>query len=147
LDYCVFFADDGYQCSLFGQVYIPVKDTLSAHMGTGAIALRISVTGGPLRSMTTLWLIALVIVESSTLYALSVIATLATFLSGSNWQYPLVDAIVLLVVSREPFRVHLCPQLIRAFTLGHLDHSSDSLLCHRFNRSAKRWSTLYVAGT
>jgi hypothetical protein len=77
----------------------PVKDTLSAHTATGAIALRIFVTGGPLRSTTAIWLIALVIVESSTLYALSVIATLATFLSGFNWQYPMVDAIALLVVS------------------------------------------------
>jgi len=61
------------------------------------------VTGSPLRNMTTIWLTALVIVESSTLYALSVIAALTTFLSSSDGQCPAMDAIVLLVVSREPF--------------------------------------------
>ena len=71
--------------------------------GTGAIALRIFVTGGPARNMTTIWLTALVVIESSILYALSVIAALTTFLSGSYGQYPAMDAIVLLVVSCEPF--------------------------------------------
>ncbi len=71
--------------------------------GTGAIALRIFITGRPIRNMTTIWLIALVIVESSTLYSLSVIASLATFLSSSDGQYPAMDAIVLLVVSRDSF--------------------------------------------
>lgn len=67
------------------------------------MALRLFVTGSllPSRSMTTLWLNALLIAESGTLYALSVIAMLATFLSGSNVQCPMIDAIVLLVVSRE----------------------------------------------
>jgi len=52
--------------------------------------------------MTTLWLTALLIVESSTLYALGVIAGLATFLGSYDGQYPEMDAIVLLAVSREP---------------------------------------------
>ncbi|KAF8492750.1 hypothetical protein F5888DRAFT_1806560 [Russula emetica] len=64
---------------------------------SGAIALRIFVTRSPLRNVTTIWLTALVIVESSTLYALSVIAALTTFLSSSDGQYPAMDAIVLLV--------------------------------------------------
>lgn len=69
------------------------------------MALRLFITGSllPSRSMTTLWLNALLIAESGTLYALSVIAMLATFLSGSNVQCPMIDAIVLLVVSRETF--------------------------------------------
>jgi hypothetical protein len=53
--------------------------------------------------LSTIWLAALVFVESSTLYALSVIAALTTFLSSLDGQYPAMDAIVLLVVSREPF--------------------------------------------
>ena len=71
--------------------------------GTGAIVLRIFVTKSPLRNLTTVWLTTLVIVESSTLYALSVIATLTTFLSSSDGQYPAMDTIVLLVVGRELF--------------------------------------------
>jgi hypothetical protein len=70
---------------------------------TGAIALRIFVNGNPLRNLTTVWLAALAFIESSTLYALSVIAALTTFLSSLDGQYPAIDAIVLLVVSREPF--------------------------------------------
>jgi hypothetical protein len=53
--------------------------------------------------MTTLWLNALLVAESGTLYALSIIAMLATFLSGSSGQCPTIDAIVFLVVSREIF--------------------------------------------
>jgi hypothetical protein len=52
--------------------------------------------------MSTLWLTALLVVESSTMYALSVIAGLATFLGSYDGLYPEIDAIVLLVVSREP---------------------------------------------
>lgn len=76
--------------------------------GTGAIALRIFVTGSSVRNTTTIWLTALVIVESSTLYALSVIATLTTSLSGSDDQYPVIDAIVLLVVSRNLSYIYFC---------------------------------------
>src|SRR6266566_1604328 len=75
----------------------------SLHTGTGAIALRIFVTRSPLRNLTTIWLTVLVIVESSTLYALSVIVVLTTFLSSSDGQSPAMDTVVLLVVSREPF--------------------------------------------
>ncbi|KAN0117984.1 hypothetical protein V8E52_005571 [Russula decolorans] len=64
---------------------------------SGAIALRIFVTRSPLRNLTTIWLTVLVIIESSTLYALSVIAALTTFLSSSDGQYPAMDKIVLLV--------------------------------------------------
>jgi hypothetical protein len=92
-----------------GKFTLPVKSVIRQvftlyRTGTGAIVLRIFVvTGSPLRNMTTIWLTALVIVESSTLYALSVIAALTTFLSSSDGQCPAMDAIVLLVVSREPF--------------------------------------------
>jgi len=71
--------------------------------GTGAIALRIFITGRLIRNVTTIWLTALVIVESSTLYSLSVIASLAIFLSSSDGPYPAMDAIVLLVISRDSF--------------------------------------------
>ncbi|KAI0275212.1 hypothetical protein BC834DRAFT_37029 [Gloeopeniophorella convolvens] len=63
----------------------------------GAIAWRIFLAGKPLRSTRTLWPVIFVIVESSALYALGVIAVLASFLSGSNGQYAAVDAIVPLV--------------------------------------------------
>jgi hypothetical protein len=91
-----------------GKFYILVTSKIRQvvsylYTGTGAIALRIFVTRSPLRNLTTVWLAALVIVESSTLYALSVIAALTTFLSSSDGHYPAMDAIVLLVVSREPF--------------------------------------------
>jgi hypothetical protein len=115
-----------------------IKDTSSAYTSTGAIALRIFVTRSPLRSLTTVWLAALVIVESSTLYALSVIAALTTFLSSSDGQYPAMDTIVLLVVSREPFVSHFCPLLTSAFTLERFDYSSDLFLCHSLDRFAKR---------
>ena len=72
---------------------------------TGAIAWRIFRAGKPLRGATgtrTLWPVIFIIVESSALYAFGVIAVLVSFLSGSNGQYPAVDAIVPLVVSRAP---------------------------------------------
>lgn len=46
-----------------------------------------------------LWPVIFIIVESSALYALGIIAALACFLTESNAQYPTVDAIVPLVVS------------------------------------------------
>src|SRR5258708_2823858 len=75
---------------------------------TGAIAWRIFHAGKPLKgaSTRTLWPVIFVIVESSALYALGVIAVLACFLSNSNAQYPAVDAIVPLVVSRSPLTFH-----------------------------------------
>lgn len=84
------------------------QDALTGHVKclygrTGAIALRIFANGNPPRNLTTAWLAALAFVESSTLYALSVIAALTTFLSSLDGQYPAIDAIVLLVVSHKPF--------------------------------------------
>lgn len=66
---------------------------------SGAIAWRIFAAGKPLTgaSTRTLWPVIFIIVESSALYAFGVIAVLASFLSGSNGQYPAVDAIVPLV--------------------------------------------------
>jgi hypothetical protein len=68
---------------------------------TGAIAARIfsaqkSQGGGNARPY---WGIVVIIVESSALYALGVLAALVSFVSGTNGQYPAVDAIVPLVVS------------------------------------------------
>jgi hypothetical protein len=45
------------------------------------------------------WRVVVVIVESSALYAVAVLASLISFVSGTNGQYPAVDAIVPLVVS------------------------------------------------
>ncbi|KAH9030178.1 hypothetical protein EDB84DRAFT_1562618 [Lactarius hengduanensis] len=66
---------------------------------SGAIAWRIFRAGKPLRGAGTrmLWPVIFIIIESSALYAFGVIAVLASFLSGSNGQYPAVDAIVPLV--------------------------------------------------
>ncbi|KAI9437840.1 hypothetical protein BJY52DRAFT_573382 [Lactarius psammicola] len=66
---------------------------------SGAIAWRIFRAGKPLRGAGTrmLWPVIFIIVESSALYAFGVIAVLASFLSGSNGQYPAVDAIIPLV--------------------------------------------------
>jgi hypothetical protein len=50
------------------------------------------------------WPIIFVIIESSALYALGVIAALVSFLSKTNGQYAAVDAIVPLVVS---YALHL----------------------------------------
>jgi hypothetical protein len=47
--------------------------------------------------------IVFIIVESSALYALGVLAALVSFVSGTNGQYAAVDAIVPLVVSPTPF--------------------------------------------
>jgi hypothetical protein len=69
----------------------------------GAIAWRIFNAGKPLKdARRTLWPVVFIIIESSALYAFGVITVLACFLSGSNAQYPAVDAIVPLVVSRSP---------------------------------------------
>jgi hypothetical protein len=46
--------------------------------------------------------IVFIIVESSALYALGVLAALVSFVSGTNGQYAAVDAIVPLVVSPTP---------------------------------------------
>ncbi|KAH9059063.1 hypothetical protein EDB87DRAFT_1685009 [Lactarius vividus] len=66
---------------------------------SGAVAWRIFCTGKPLRGAGTkmLWPVIFIVIESSALYAFGVIAVLASFLSGSNGQYPAVDAIVPLV--------------------------------------------------
>ncbi|KAH9028064.1 hypothetical protein EDB83DRAFT_2230125 [Lactarius deliciosus] len=66
---------------------------------SGAIAWRIFRAGKPLRGAGTkmLWPVIFIVIESSALYAFGVIAVLASFLSGSNGQYPAVDAIVPLV--------------------------------------------------
>ncbi|KAI9444473.1 hypothetical protein H4582DRAFT_1909109 [Lactarius indigo] len=66
---------------------------------SGAIAWRIFSAGKPLKGAGTrmLWPVIFIIIESSALYAFGVIAVLASFLSGSNGQYPAVDAIVPLV--------------------------------------------------
>jgi hypothetical protein len=70
----------------------------------GAIAWRIFNAGKPLGVATTrmLWPVIFIIVESSALYAIGIVAVLAFFLSGSNAQYPAVDAVVPLVVRRTP---------------------------------------------
>jgi uncharacterized membrane protein YoaK (UPF0700 family) len=70
----------------------------------GAIAARIfyvwkSQTRGNVRPY---WGIVAIIIESSALYALGVLAALVSFVSGTNGQYPAVDAIVPLVVSPVP---------------------------------------------
>lgn len=58
--------------------------------------------------------IVFIIVESSALYALGVLAALVSFVSGTNGQYAAVDAIVPLVVSSTPI---LYPSLFSAVTL------------------------------
>ncbi|KAF8481565.1 hypothetical protein DFH94DRAFT_400009 [Russula ochroleuca] len=68
-------------------------------MCSGAIAARIfyvwkSQTRGNVRPY---WGIVAIIIESSALYALGVLAALVSFVSGTNGQYPAVDAIVPLV--------------------------------------------------
>jgi hypothetical protein len=66
----------------------------------GAIATRIYLTG------RNTWLyrrIVFIIVESSALYALGILAALVSFVSGTNGHYAAVDAIVPLVVSLTPF--------------------------------------------
>lgn len=68
---------------------------------SGAIAWRIFHVGKPLGQALggprKLWPVAFVIIESSALYAFGLVAVLVTFLSGSNGQYPAVDAVVPLV--------------------------------------------------
>ncbi|KAI0281223.1 hypothetical protein BGY98DRAFT_1094981 [Russula aff. rugulosa BPL654] len=101
---------------------------------SGAIALRIFVNGNPLRNLSTIWLAALVFVESSTLYALSVIAALTTFLSSLDGQYPAMDAIVLLVsaliIPQICFYVSALTdslsdsQLLNAAWLGHKGYTT-----------------------
>jgi hypothetical protein len=69
---------------------------------TGAIAARIFCAwkSHPRKTGLPYWRIVVIMVESSALYALGVLATLISFVSGSNGQYPAVDGIVPLVVSR-----------------------------------------------
>ena len=64
-----------------------------------------------------LWPVIFIIVESSALYALGIIAALACFLTESNAQYPTVDAIVPLVVSPHSPRA-LALLLMRDFSQG-----------------------------
>jgi hypothetical protein len=71
----------------------------SAHTRPGAIALRILLTGSPLGGSRPHWLIIFTLIESSALYTFTVVAALATFLSGSFGQYVAVDSIVPMVVS------------------------------------------------
>ncbi|KAH9988206.1 hypothetical protein BJV77DRAFT_758541 [Russula vinacea] len=61
---------------------------------SGAIAARIFHAWGNARPY---WGIVAIIVESSALYALGVLATLVCYVCGTNGQYPAVDAIVPLV--------------------------------------------------
>lgn len=61
--------------------------------------MRVLLAGNPLRGSRPHWLIIFALVESSALYTLNVIATLATFLSGSFGQYIALDSIVPVVVS------------------------------------------------
>lgn len=73
---------------------------------TGAIAARIffawkSQPRGNLSSLPY-WRIVVVIIESSALYVAAVLASLISFVSGTNGQYAAVDAIVPLVVSLVP---------------------------------------------
>lgn len=99
---------------------------------SGAIALRVFVTGSPLRNLTAVWLTALAIVESSILYALSVIAALTTFLSSPEGRYHAMDTIVLLVsvliIPQICFYVTALTdslsdsQLLNAAWLGHKGH-------------------------
>jgi hypothetical protein len=56
--------------------------------------------------------IVFIIVESSAMYALGVLAALVSFVSGTNGQYAAVDAIVPLVVRSTPF-------LYSSFFLGY----------------------------
>jgi hypothetical protein len=65
---------------------------------TGAIAARIFFAWSK-GNARPYWRIVVILVESSALYSLSVLAALVFFISGSNGQYPAVDAIVPLVVS------------------------------------------------
>lgn len=79
---------------------------------TGAIAARIFIAWKSQTSGNTrpYWGIVVIIVESSALYALGVLAALVSFISGTYGQYPAVDAIVPLVVSpisSQPPSFHL----------------------------------------
>jgi hypothetical protein len=80
------------------------RDAFYNYPQTAAIAWRIFLVGKPLGGSTSLWLIIFVIIESSALYAVGVIAALVSFLSNTNGQYAAVDAIVPLVVS---YALHL----------------------------------------
>jgi hypothetical protein len=76
--------------------------------------------------------IVFIIIESSALYALAVLAALVSFVSGTNGQYAAVDAIVPLVVSPThtfPLRIFFCLScLITRALLGHrfLSHSDPN---------------------
>ena len=86
-----------------------------------------------------LWPVVFVIIESSALYAFGVIAVLATFLSGSNGQYPAVDAVVPLVVSRAPL-MHAIQTHAGHFS-GHRlfsDRVADPFPCQFVGRPSER---------
>jgi len=68
---------------------------------TGAIAARIFYAWTKVNARPY-WRIVVIIIESSALYALSILAALVSYVSGTNGQYPAVDAIVPLVVSPVP---------------------------------------------
>ncbi|KAI9444559.1 hypothetical protein H4582DRAFT_2070289 [Lactarius indigo] len=57
-------------------------------------ALRIFLAGNPLRDARPHWLIIFTLIEGCALYTISVIATLAAFLSGTFGQYAAADSIV-----------------------------------------------------
>ena len=82
----------------------------------GAIATRIYLSGGNARLYRR---IVFIIVESSALYALGVLAALISFVSGTNGQYAAVDAIVPLVVSPSIF---LYPSFFFFSRLQRPDH-------------------------
>jgi hypothetical protein len=82
----------------------------------GAIATRIYLSGGNAQLYRR---IVFIIVESSALYALGVLAALVSFVSGTNGQYAAVDAIVPLVVSPSIF---LYPSFFFFSRLQRPDH-------------------------
>jgi hypothetical protein len=122
---------------------------------TGAIAARIFFAwkSHPRGNSNSLpyWRVVVVIVESSALYAVAVLATLISFVSGTNGQYPAVDAIVPLVVSlvlslasiREFF---LLETLIRVRS-GHciLSHCDPNPPSYRFYRD--KWDSYLLTRT
>ena len=86
---------------------------------TGAIAARIfrafkSQTKG---NAPPYWGIVVIIVESSALYSLGILAALVSFVSGTYGQYPAVDAIVPLVVSPVPSPTLFRPKDIMSMTI------------------------------
>ena len=107
---------------------------------TGAIAWRIFLTiRDPLGRSTRLRPIIFVIIESSALYALGVIAALVSFLSNTNGQYAAVDATVPLVVCHA---LHLLTFPTQILTHAQGIVFSLIILQIRFHISAKAsyWS-------